>query len=214
MTLRAGNTHAAATLPIRRTPSVGRSAAKRFKRDHPVHGRARLRRITAYLIIGALAVFCVLPFGWVLLASVDARSSLYLRAPDLTVRHFVDFFRDPTTPSRLLNSIIIAGGGTVLAVILALFGGYALSRFQFFGRRAIMFGILLTRVVPPTATIVPLYMMMVTIHLNNTYIGITLVEAAYQLPLVLWLMKGFLDTIPSEIEEAAWTDGCSRLSAA
>src|SRR5262249_25972217 len=99
MTLRAGDTPTAATLPIRQTASAGRSAARRFGRGHPVRGRARLRRITAYLIISALAVFCVLPFGWVLLASVDARSSLYLRAPDLTVRHFVDFFRDPTTPS-------------------------------------------------------------------------------------------------------------------
>ena len=173
--------------------------------------RSRLRRVAAYIGIGVLSIFCALPFGWLLLASVDARPGLYLKLPDLTLQNFADFFADPTTPRLLANSLIIAGGGTVLTVVLGMFGGYALSRFQFFGRRTLMFAILLTRVVPPTATIVPLYMMMVTISLENAYTGIILVEAAYQLPLVLWLMKGFFDTIPKEIEEAAWTDGASRI---
>lgn len=176
--------------------------------------RIGLRRLAAYLTISVLAVFCVLPFGWVLVASIDAQSGLYLKAPNITVQHFIRFFQDPTTPRLLANSIIIAGGGTAVAVTLALFGGYALSRFKFFGKRTIMFGILLTRVVPSTATIVPLYMMMIATHLDNSYIGVILVEVAYQLPLVLWMMKGFFDTIPAEIEEAAWTDGCSRISGA
>jgi multiple sugar transport system permease protein len=68
--------------------------------------------------------------------------------------------------------------------------------------------------VPPTATIVPLYLMMININLNNTYIGVIIVEAAYQIPLLLWLMKGFYDSIPDALEEAAWIDGCSRLSGA
>jgi ABC-type glycerol-3-phosphate transport system permease component len=88
------------------------------------------------------------------------------------------------------------------------------SRFRFFGRRTLMFSILLVRVVPTTATIVPLYLIMIQLHLNNSYTGLILVETAYQLPLVLWLMKGFFDSIPIELEEAAWIDGCSRITGA
>ncbi len=167
-----------------------------------------------YLVISILALFCVAPFAWVLLASIDSHAGLYLQAPHLTMDNFVRFFRQPTTPRLLLNSFILAGGGTALSLIFAVFGGYALSRFKFFGRRTLMFAILLIRVVPPTATIVPLYLMMININLNNTYIGLIIVEAAYQIPLLLWLMKGFYDSIPDALEEAAWIDGCSRLSGA
>src|SRR3954447_14158347 len=175
---------------------------------------AALGRAGVYVVIGLLSLFCVVPFVWVLLASVDQDASLYAKLPTLSAENFIRFFDDPTTPRLLLNSLLIAIGATVLALLLAVFGGYALSRFHFFGRKMLMFGILLVRVVPATATIVPLYLLMIQLHLNNTYVGIILVEAAYQLPLVLWLMKGFFDAIPLELEEAAWTDGCSRIAGA
>lgn len=175
---------------------------------------AGLRRIGIYLVITALSLFCVVPFAWVLLSSVDGRAGLYLRWPNLSTEHFVRFFTEPTTPRLLFNSLLIAVAATAVALVLSLFGGYALSRFRFFGRRTLMFSILLVRVVPATATIVPLYLMMIRLNLNNTYTGVILVEAAYQLPLVLWLMKGFVDSIPIELEEACWIDGCSRLTGA
>jgi len=199
-----------------------RSAVRPASAPAPVTRRAsrgdvaeeRLRRIGVYLVIGLLSIFCVVPFAWVLLSSVDRNASLYLQLPRPTVHNFVRFFTDPTTPRLLFNSLLISGGATILTLVLAMFGGYALSRFNFFGRRTLMFAILLVRVVPTTATIVPLYIMMIRLHLNNSYIGLILVEAAYQLPLVLWLMKGFFDSIPVELEEASWMDGCSRLSGA
>jgi multiple sugar transport system permease protein len=175
---------------------------------------AGLRRAGVYVVIGLLSLFCVVPFAWVMLASVDRNASLYAKAPALSADNFIRFFQDATTPRLLFNSLLIAVGATLLALLLSVFGGYALSRFHFAGRKTLMFGILLVRVVPATATIVPLYLMMIQLHLNNTYLGIILVEAAYQLPLVLWLMKGFFDAIPLELEEASWTDGCSRIAGA
>lgn len=170
------------------------------------------RRGMMYLVVSILALFCVVPFAWVLLASIDSHAGLYLHAPDVTMNNFVRFFQQPTTPRLLFNSFVLAGGGTAVAMALAMLGGYALSRYKFFGRRTLMFAILLVRVVPPTATIVPLYIMMINLNLNNTYIGVIIVEAAYQIPFLLWLMKGFYDSIPFELEEAAWIDGCSRFS--
>ena len=175
---------------------------------------AVLRQVGVYLIITVLALCCVIPFAWVLLTSVDANAGLYLQLPTLTLDNFVEFFTEEGTPRLLANSIWIATASTALTLAFGIFGAYALSRYRFFARRTLMFGILLIRVVPPTATIVPLYMIMINLGLNNTYTGLILVEAAYQLPLALWLLKGFIDSIPMELEEAAWIDGCSRLKGA
>jgi multiple sugar transport system permease protein len=203
----------AAGVEARASQSVRRRRRRAGSRNVAApYGRLRLG--VTYLVISLLALFCVVPFAWVLLSSVDADAGLYLKAPDLTFDNFVTFFLDRTTPRLLLNSLLIAATATALAMVLAMLGGYALSRFSFFGRRTLMFGILLVRVVPPTATIVPLYMIMITLHLNDSYLGLILVETAYQLPLVLWLMKGFFDSIPVELEEAAWIDGCSRVTGA
>ncbi len=170
--------------------------------------------IVVYVVLAVMALFCVVPFVWVLLGSVDAHASVYLRAPNWTLHNFVEFFSASGTPMLLVNSIIIAGGGTILCIVLAMFSGYAFSRFRFPGRRTVLFGILLIRVIPPTATIAPLYVLVLDLHLNNSYLGIILVEAAFNLPLALWLLKGFFDAIPPSLEEAAAVDGASRWGAA
>ena len=180
----------------------------------PGRGRRVLGHFVVYLVLAVMALFCVVPFVWVLLGSVDAHASVYLRTPNWTLHNFVEFFSASGTPQLLVNSIIIAGGGTVLCIFLAMFSGYAFSRFRFPGRRTILFGILLIRVIPPTATIAPLYVLVLDMHLNNSYFGIILVEAAFNLPLALWLLKGFFDSIPVSLEEAAAVDGASRWSAA
>ena len=184
-----------------------------------MHRRARsgavmIRRFGVYVVVTILALFCVIPFAWVLLTSIDENAGLYLQLPTPTLDNFVKFFTEEGTPRLLLNSIWISVGATALTLAFAIFGAYALARFRFFGRRTLMFSILLIRVVPPTATIVPLYMIMINLSLNNSLTGLILVEAAYQLPLALWLLKGFIDTIPMDLEEAAWIDGCSRLTGA
>jgi multiple sugar transport system permease protein len=170
--------------------------------------------VAAYVVLALLAVFCLVPFLWVLLGSLDAHATVYLRSPNWTLHNFVEFFTRSGTPQLLVNSLIIAGGGTLLCIVLAMFCGYVFSRFRFFGRRALLFGILLIRVIPPTATIAPLFVLVLDLHLNNSFLGIILVEAAFNLPLSIWLLKGFFDTIPKSLEEAAAVDGASRWSAA
>lgn len=180
----------------------------------PVRGANVVRQAGAYLVVTVLALFCLIPFAWVLLTSIDGKAGLYLQVPTPTIANFVRFFTEEGTPRLLFNSLFIAVGATVLTLALSVFGAYALSRFRFFGRRTLMFSILLIRVVPATATIVPLYMIMIILSLNNTYTGLILVEAAYQLPLALWMLKGFIDSIPVDLEEAAWIDGCTRMRGA
>jgi multiple sugar transport system permease protein len=171
--------------------------------------------LTAHLVLVALAAFCALPFGWLVLASFDSRAGLYLELPErLTLDNFVRVFAQADSARLLLNSLIMSGGAVIVLLVVCTLAGYALSRFEFRGRRALLFGILLTRVIPPIATIAPLYAITLRLGLVDTYHGLILVLAAQQLPLVLWMMKGFFDTVPVEIEEAAWIDGAGRIGTA
>ena len=192
-------------------PTAAQTTTKGPDAEAPGGTRRYVRGAAMYAVVVVLALFCVVPFAWVLLGSVDSRAGVYLQAPHFTLGNFEKFFQQSTTPRLLVNSVVFGIGGTVLALALSMLGGYALSRYHFPGRRSLMFAILLVRVVPPTATIVPLYIIMIKLGLNNSYTGLILVEAAYQVPLLLWLMKGAYDSIPIELEEAAWIDGCSRL---
>ena len=165
-----------------------------------------------YVFLGGLAIFCVVPFAWIVLASVDPSAGVHLQIPAwLDLSAYTRFLTDPMFSRFLLNSLIMAGGSTVLVILTSALAGYALSRFTFRGRRVLMFAILLTRIIPVSATIAPLYLIVQWLKLVDTYQGLILVLAAQSLPLAIWLMKGFFDTVPGELEEAAWVDGASRL---
>lgn len=182
-------------------------------------GRHRHRRSRSlplvYLFLLGMALFCAVPFAWIVLASIDPRAGVHLQIPlSVDVRNYTRFLTDPQFSRFVLNSLLMAGGATILTVAASTLGGYALSRFSFPGRRTLMFGVLMTRIIPVSATIAPLYLIVQRIGLINTYQGMILVLAAQQLPLALWLMKGFFDTVPVELEEAAWVDGAGRLGSA
>jgi len=172
-----------------------------------------IQRALQYALITLLALFCLVPFAWLLVSAFDADAGSTLGVPDLTLDNFVGFFSGAETPRLLLNSLIIAVLGTALNLALGVMGAYALSRFRFRGRKFFMFAILLIRVIPVPATIVALYLLMVQVNLDNSLFGLILVEAAQALPITLWLLKGAIDAIPMELEEAAWLDGMTRYQA-
>jgi len=170
---------------------------------------------SVYLFLACLAVFCAVPFVWIVLASFDPHAGVHLQIPTtIDLSNYARFLTDPKFSRFVINSLIMAGGATILAVATSVLGGYALSRFSFPGRRTLMFAILMTRIIPVSATIAPLYLIVQRIGLVDTYQGMILVLAAQQLPLALWLMKGFFDTVPIDLEEAAWVDGAGRLGSA
>lgn len=109
----------------------------------------------------------------------------------------------------LRNSLIIATGSTALSLILGIPAAYAFSRFPFKRSRDAQFYILSQRMAPPIAMILPLFTLFRYAGLNNTYIGIILTHMTFNLPLVVWLMKGFFDEVPIEIDESASIEGCS-----
>lgn len=194
-------------------PRTVEDAPAQKMRRRPLTPVAVVQRTLGYILISLMAMFCLVPFAWVVLSAVDAEAGPTVQWPAFALDNFIAFFTDAATPQLLVNSLIIGVSATVLNLVLGLAGGYALARYRFAGRRFFMFGILLIRVIPAPATIVALYLIMVNIGLSNTLFGLIIVEAAFQLPVTLWLLAGTIAAVPIELEEAAWIDGNSRLQA-
>jgi len=114
---------------------------------------------------------------------------------------------------RFLNSLIIAIGSTVLSVGLGVMAAYAFSRFKVPGKDDLLFFILSTRMMPPIAVAIPIYLMYREVGLSDTRLGMILLYSAVNVSLAVWLLKGFIDEIPREYEEAAMVDGYTRLQA-
>ncbi len=111
------------------------------------------------------------------------------------------------------NSFLVGAGTTVAAVIFSIFAGYALSRFQFWGRRPFAIGILLTQLMPGVLLVIPLYVLLSSYRLIDTYQGLVIVYLTALLPFCIWLLWGYFDSISTDLEEAAMIDGCSATAA-
>ncbi|MFD9096505.1 carbohydrate ABC transporter permease [Streptomyces collinus] len=175
-----------------------------MSRDRPT------RRLAADAGLLVVALAFALPLAWVLLASVDPHADLRVKAPDgLTSANFDAVLTPDITYTPLLNSLVLCGGATALTVGCAALAAYPLSRFRSRLNRPFLLTILFATSLPITAIMVPVYALFVRVNLIDTLQGTILFFAASQLPFAIWLMKNFMDGVPRELEEAAWTDGAS-----
>jgi len=113
-------------------------------------------------------------------------------------------------PRRYLNSLIIGVTSTILTVALGTFAAYGFSRFKFRGKDDLLFFILSTRMLPPVVVLIPVFLMFRILNLNDTHIGLILLYTAFNVSFAVWVLKGFIDEIPIEYEEAAMVDGYTR----
>ncbi|MGO8500662.1 carbohydrate ABC transporter permease [Rhizobium leguminosarum] len=116
-------------------------------------------------------------------------------------------------PNRFMNSLIVAITSTVLAVGMGTFTAYGFSRFKVKGEADLLFFILSTRMLPPVVVAIPMFLMYRVVGLNDTHWGLIILYTAFNLSFSVWLMKGFIDEIPKEYEEAALVDGYTRIEA-
>ncbi len=149
--------------------------------------------------------------------SISLRPGNRLRSTDLsiipldaTLESYRELFTGQPFMRWMGNSLIVATGVTVTGVALAAIGGYAFSRFRFVGRNSTMLAILTTQMFPATMLLLPLYILIAKLDLINTFVGLMVFYTSTALPFCVWQMKGFYDTIPASLEEAARIDGCGR----
>ncbi|MDH6516416.1 multiple sugar transport system permease protein [Streptomyces sp. SAI-208] len=174
--------------------------------------RRRNRRLAADAGLLAVAAAFVLPLAWVVLSALDPHADLRVKVPDgVTLENFDAVLTDDITFTPLLNSLILCGGATAVTVVCAALAAYPLSRFRSRLNRPFLLSILFATSLPITAIMVPVYALFVQVDLIDTFQGTILFFAASQLPFAIWLMKNFMDGVPKELEEAAWTDGAGTL---
>jgi multiple sugar transport system permease protein len=187
----------------------------------------------AYVTLVIISIFCLLPFVWMALASVDSNAQLFLKWPDeITFDHYTKFFVEEDGVRWFGNSLFTVVSATILVMIISGLGGYALSRSKAWWKQPFLYAILLIRVLPSTALLVPLYKILLTANQGmgaalrpvvgdnyrafmqyfgfiDGYLGLIIVLATGQLPLALWIMKVFFDGVPKDYEEAAILDGAN-----
>ncbi|AZM75485.1 carbohydrate ABC transporter permease [Streptomyces sp. KPB2] len=178
-------------------------------RRTPASRRNRRRTAADAGLLVAAAAF-VLPLAWVVLSALDPHASLRVKVPDgVTLENFDAILTPEITFTPLLNSLILCGGATLLTVVCAALAAYPLSRFRSRLNRPFLLTILFATSLPITAIMVPVYALFVRVNMIDTMQGTIFFFAASQLPFAIWLMKNFMDGVPKELEEAAWTDGAS-----
>lgn len=179
-----------------------------------------LRLVPSRFALLLYVIFALLPFLWMLTASLEPVSSLYRASASLiphpfTLQNYLDVIRPNSANSndfvrQFLNSIIVAGGTVILAIVIGVPAAYGFSRFQFRGRRTIMYIILAQSIFPLVNFLVPLYILMQDFDLLNTYWSLIIGYLTFSLPLDIWMLKGFFDGIPTDMEISARLDGASR----
>ncbi len=179
-----------------------------------------LEKKTYYYTSRFLIVFVVfiylIPIYWIILTSLKSGSDISAQTPQLFFRITFENYQKLVESqyfSQLRNSIIIGFTSTILAVVIGTLSAYAFSRFKVSGENDLLFFILSTRMLPPIVIIIPVYLMYTVLRLRDTHFGLILLYTTFNLSFAVWLMKGFIDEIPTEYEDAALVDGYTRFQA-
>lgn len=189
---------------------VRKRAAARRRRERGT----RLEWAVVHLLYLIVFVFFFAPFLWLLTAAFDGDAVAYIRWPaQPTLDNFRYIFGHLHIARALANSLFISSATMILSVVLVSLAAYSLSRLEFRLKSGITYGVLVLQTMPLSATMVPIYGLARDLNLRNSYLGLILVHSAIEMPFLIWLMKGFFDTVPRYLEEAAWLDGRSRLRA-
>jgi multiple sugar transport system permease protein len=170
-------------------------------------------RMVAVVALLAAAAF---PLYWMLVTSLTPSADLFAAIPHMLPNFgqftvYKDVFREIPVATWLANSAIVATGTMILSIALAILPAYALSRFRFRGKGLMGFALFATQMLPEAMLVVPLYAIFGQLSLLNTLTGLILANTAFTVPVITWILKGAIDGVPIDVEEAARIDGCSQI---
>lgn len=172
----------------------------------------------AYGLLTLIVIYNLVPFIWMIFTSFKTEQEAYAIPPtlwpeDFTLDAFIQILRWTNFPRYFLNSTIVSLGTAVLSTFLGTLAGYGFSRFDFRGRVALIGAILASQLLPGVLLVGPYFKLLAQIGLFNTYTGLILAFTTITLPFSTWMLKGFIDTVPQELDDAALVDGCSAFGA-
>ncbi|MHC5653184.1 carbohydrate ABC transporter permease [Stappia sp.] len=182
-----------------------------------LHRRPLWRRILVVdLPMLAILAFTLGPYLWMFLTSVTAESKLFTQGPSIigaTVENYTRLFRTVGFGRNLLDSLIVASGTVVVGLSLSITAAYSFSRFEFKAKRILMLQFLLINMFPLVLLILPLFVLMRVLGLLDTHAALIIANSTIAIPFSIWMMVSYMNGIPRSLDEAAMTDGCSRLGA-
>jgi len=176
----------------------------------------QLRLLTLHLPMLLVLGFTLGPYLWMLVTSLTPQDQLFTTGPSLlnaSLGNYDRLFRTVGFQVNLMHSAIIAGGTVIVGLTLSVTAAYAFSRFRFAGRRVLMLQFLLINMFPIVLLILPLFVLMRTLGILNTHLALIIANATVAIPFAIWMMTSYMNAIPKELDEAAMTDGCTRLGA-
>ena len=173
-------------------------------------------KILTYCVLVICATFTLIPILWAISTSLKPEELIVQYPPkwipsEITLDNYVKVIFMSNFLTYFFNSIKVACISILASMFISAHAAYAASRFNFKGKKQLLFIILMTSMIPGIAVLIPLYLTSVKVGLYNTFTVMILIYTAWRTPLLVWVLKGFFDTIPKEIEEAARVDGCSPL---
>jgi multiple sugar transport system permease protein len=168
----------------------------------------------SYLVLGLFLFWLMFPIYYIFTVSIKSGSQLFTWPPTYfpfppTIKNYVDALRDRPIIPMMKNSLIVMAISTPISVFVASLGAFAIARYRFRGKEVIRYGILFVRMLPAMIIAIPIFLIFKSINLFDNLLALIIVYTAFNLPFNVWMLSGFFEEIPKELEEAALIDGSS-----
>jgi multiple sugar transport system permease protein len=181
-------------------------------------GSKLLWDILSYAIMIVLAIICIGPIVWTFLTSIKVEEDIVTRdmvyfPTRFTFESYVKLWNQSSYPVLVMNSLVVTSLTVLICLLTGTIAAYSFSRFNFKGRTQLMLAYLVVRMFPAVLMIIPLFIVMRNIGLLDSTVGLAVAYTSFLLPLFVWMLKGFFDAAPKELESAARIDGSTRIGA-
>ena len=175
-------------------------------------------RVLLYVVIIAICLFTLYPYFVTICTALKSRAEIFsMNGTIFPIKaiwsNFTDVWKLAPMSNYMLNSIVIAGGSTLLAMLCGIPAAYALSRMKFKGQTAFLGFVIVSQMFAPVVLLIGIYKVMMAFHLTNSIIGLIFINAAFNQAFAIWLLRGTFLSISPEMEQAATIDGCNRVHA-
>lgn len=177
-----------------------------------------ISRVFLYLVVIIICLITLYPYFVTICTALKSRAEIFSTSGTVFPIHAIwsnltDVWSKAPMSSYMLNSILIAGGSTLLAMLCGIPAAYALSRMKFKGQTAFLGFVIVSQMFAPVVLLIGIYKVMMSLHLNNSIVGLIFINAAFNQAFAIWLLRGTFMSISSEMEQAATIDGCNRVQA-
>ena len=186
--------------------------------EHTKSNKKIVSRIFLYLVVIIICLITLYPYFVTICTALKGRAEIFSTSGTVFPIHaiwsnLIDVWSRAPMASYMRNSILIAGGSTLLAMLCGIPAAYALSRMKFKGQTAFLGFVIVSQMFAPVVLLIGIYKVMMSLHLTNSIVGLIFINAAFSQAFAIWLLRGTFMSISSEMEQAATIDGCNRIQA-